>query len=138
MKDRVQAVPTGAADIGVQGQLQEWADIDWRAVKKHVKNLRQRIYRATQKQQWNKVRSLKKLLLRSYANLLLSVRRVTQENQGKRTAGIDGQRALTGSERVALVRQMQGYAPWQCQTCQTHLHTQGKQQTTPLGYSFIN
>lgn len=64
MKDRVQAVPTGAADIGVKGQLQEWADIDWRAVKKHVKNLRQRIYRATQKQQWNKVRSLKKLLLR--------------------------------------------------------------------------
>ena len=45
-----------------------------------------------------------KLMLRSYSNLLASVRRVTQENQGKRTAGIDGQVALTPKQRVKLVR----------------------------------
>ena len=50
-----------------------------------------------------------KLMLRSYSNLLLSVRRVTQENQGKRTAGLDGQRALTPKERVALERVLKGY-----------------------------
>lgn len=106
MKDRVQK------DIGAKGQLQEWSSIDWRKVKKRVKNLRQRIYRATQEKDWNKVRSLMKLMLRSYSNLLLSVRRVTQENQGKKTAGIDGQIALSPEERVKLVNQMQGYTMW--------------------------
>jgi len=95
--------------IGAKEPLQDWASIDWKAAKKRVKNLRQRIYRATQNGQWNKVRSLKKLMLRSYSNLLLSVRRVTQENRGKRTAGLDGQRALTPKERVTMVNDMQRY-----------------------------
>ena len=34
--------------IGAKEPLQDWARIDWKAVKKRVKNLRQRIYRATQ------------------------------------------------------------------------------------------
>ena len=97
MKDRVQQ------DIGAKELLIDWTAIDWKLVRKRVKNLRQRIYRATQNGQWHKVRSLMKLMLRSYSNLLLSVRRVTQENQGKKTAGIDGRRALTPDERVALV-----------------------------------
>ena len=85
MKDRV------LRDIGAKGQADDWATIDWKLVKKRVKNLRQRIYRATQNGQWNKVRSLMKLMLRKrhrqslrlfYSNLLMSVRRVTQENKG--------------------------------------------------------
>ena len=103
MKDSV------LTDIGAKEPLQDWASIDWQKVNQRVKNLRQRIYRATQEGQWNKVRSLTKLMLRSYSNLLLSVRRVTQENQGKRTAGLDGQRALTPKERVHLVNEMPRY-----------------------------
>jgi RNA-directed DNA polymerase len=127
VKDRVQAAT--AADIGTKGALQDWAEINWR----QVKNLRRRIYRATQNQQWNKVRSLKKLLLRSYANLLLSVRRVPQENQGKRTAGIDGQRALSGQERVALVKQIPGYAPWQIKPAKRIYIPKAKNKQRPLG-----
>ena len=103
MKDSVRQ------DIGARTPLQDWTTIDWKAVKKRVKNLRQRIYRATQQAQWNRVRSLTKLMLRSYANLLLSIRRMTQENQGKQTAGLDGQIVRTSAERVALVKQMQAY-----------------------------
>lgn len=62
--------------------------------------------------QWNKVRSLTKLMLRSFSNLLLSVRRITQENQGKKTAGIDGQKVSTPKERVSLVKEMAEYTPW--------------------------
>lgn len=107
MKDRVRN------DIGATEPLQEWSAINWQQIKRRVKNLRQRIYRATQKRQWNQVRSLMKLMLRSYSNLLLAVRRVTQENLGKQTAGIDGQLALTPQARVALVKQMQEYTVWQ-------------------------
>lgn len=53
-----------------------------------------------------------KLMLRSFSNLLLSVRRVTQENAGKKTAGIDGQVVLTPIERVKLIHQMQEYSLW--------------------------
>ncbi|MHA1939822.1 MAG: reverse transcriptase N-terminal domain-containing protein, partial [Candidatus Thorarchaeota archaeon] len=67
MKDRVQQ------DIGAKELLTDWNAIDWKLVRKRVKNLRQRIYQATQNGQWNKVRSLMKLMLRSYSNLLLSV-----------------------------------------------------------------
>jgi RNA-directed DNA polymerase len=100
MKDRA------CKGIGVNGHLQDWSSINWKAVLKHVRNLRQRIYRATQNGQWNKVRSLMKLMLRSFSNLLLSVRRITQENVGKKTAGIDGQVALTPTERVKLTHEM--------------------------------
>ena len=100
VKDRV--VPTSEQ----RKQLTHWTSIDWGQVKKRVRNLRQRIYRATQNGQWNRVRSLMKLMLRSYSNLLLSVRRVTQENQGRRTAGLDGQTALTAEQRVQLVNQL--------------------------------
>jgi RNA-directed DNA polymerase len=106
VKDRV------LTDIGALGSLPEWTSINWKLVKKRIRNLRRRIYRATKQGLWNRVRSLMKLMLRSYSNLLLSVRRVTQENQGKRTAGIDGQRALTPKERMELVHQMQRYTPW--------------------------
>ena len=81
MKDRVQL------DIGTRKPLQNWADINWRLTKKRVRNLRQRIYRATKNQQWNRVRSLMKLMIRSFSNLLLSVRRITQEDPGEKYGG---------------------------------------------------
>lgn len=52
-------------------------------------------------------------MLRSFSNLLLSVRQITQENQGKNTAGIDGQTALTPEQRITLVQRMQEYKLWQ-------------------------
>lgn len=107
MEDRVRN------DIGTREPLEDWGSIHWKPVRKRVRNLRQRIYRATQNGQWNKVRSLMKLMLRSYSNLLLSVRRATQENQGKATAGIDGQTAKTPKDRVVLVNEMRKYSLWQ-------------------------
>jgi RNA-directed DNA polymerase len=104
VKDRVQT------DIGAKEQLEDWSSIDWKPVLKRVRNLRQRIYRATQNQQWNKARSLMKLMIRSFSNLLLSVHRVTQLNRGKKTAGMDNQTALTPKDRIALVKKMGEYS----------------------------
>ena len=53
-----------------------------------------------------------KLMLRSYSNLLLSIRRVTQINRGKQTAGIDGVTVTPPEQRVDLVNKWQEYQPW--------------------------
>lgn len=98
-KDRV------LKDIGTK-ELIDWSAINWQAVKKRVRNLRRRIFRASQNAQWKQVRSLTKLMLRSFSNLLLSVHRVTQENKGKRTPGVDKQLVLTPKARVKLEREL--------------------------------
>ena len=67
----------------------DWSAVNWRQANRSVRNLRQRIFRASQAGDYKKVRSLQKLMLRSYSNRVLSVRRVTQLNAGKHTAGVD-------------------------------------------------
>src|SRR3954453_17310777 len=67
----------------------DWNAIDWRKANRLGRNLRQRIFRARRENDLKKVRSLQKLMLRSWSNLVLSVRRATQQNQGKSTPGVD-------------------------------------------------
>jgi RNA-directed DNA polymerase len=73
----------------------DWDWVDWSGCEREVRRLRQRIFKATQEGDWPRVRSLQKLMLRSRSNTLLSVRQVTQRNAGRKTAGIDGEVALT-------------------------------------------
>ena len=88
-----------------------WGAVDWRAAEENVRRLRQRIFTASQAGDLKKVRSLQKLMLRSRANALVSVRRVTEVNAGRLTAGIDG--ALTGQARADLADWVQRPArPW--------------------------
>ena len=91
----------------------EWDTIDWRAHEGQVRRLRQRIFKAAQEQDWPKVRNLQKLMLRSRANTLVSVRQVTQRNAGRKTAGIDGEVALTpGARAEVAVRVHQSRSSW--------------------------
>ncbi|GAA1262621.1 hypothetical protein GCM10009646_58280 [Streptomyces aureus] len=90
---------------GPEGDAEFWAGIDWRSEEASVKRLRQRIYRAARNGDMKQVRNLQKLMLRSRANTLTSVRRVTQQSTGKKTAGVDGVVALTPKTRGALARQ---------------------------------
>jgi RNA-directed DNA polymerase len=91
----------------------QWGKVDWRAQEGQVRRLRQRIFKAAQERDWPKVRSLQKLMLRSRANTLVSVRQVTQRNTGRRTAGIDGEVALTPEARAEVaVRVHQSMTSW--------------------------
>jgi RNA-directed DNA polymerase len=91
----------------------QWDRIDWRAQEEQVRRLRQRIFTASQEQDWPKVRNLQKLMLRSRANTLVSVRQVTQRNAGRKTAGIDGEVALTPEARAQMaVRVHQSVTSW--------------------------
>jgi RNA-directed DNA polymerase len=91
----------------------QWDKVDWRAQEGQVRRLRQRIFKAAQEQDWPKVRNLQKLMLRSRANTLVSVRQVTQRNAGRKTAGIDGEVALTPEARAGVaVRVHRSISSW--------------------------
>ena len=92
--------------------------IDWRAQEEQVRRLRQRIFTAAQEQDWPRVRNLQKLMLRSRACTLVSVRQVTQRNTGRKTAGIDGEVALTSEARTQMaVRVHQSIGSWRPRRC---------------------
>lgn len=120
-------------DIGADEPSQDWVDIDWRLIERRVKNLRQRIFRATKQCQWNKVRSLMKLMLRSYSNLLSGVRKVTQENKGRKTPGVDRQLVLTPKARAKLVRQMLDIKAWVARPGKRVYITKAGGKQRPLG-----
>ena len=82
----------------------EWNAIDWRKVELSVFKLQKRIYQASKNDNTRKLRRLQKTLLNSYHAKLLAVRRVTQDNSGKKTAGIDGVKSLTPKQRLKLIQ----------------------------------
>ena len=84
-----------------------WHQIDWRQVEADVRRLRQRIFTASQAGDLKRVRSLQKLMLRSRANTLHSVRRVTERNAGRLTAGVDGEVVLSPEAKLKLADRMQ-------------------------------
>ena len=88
---------------GQTEQLTDWSQINWRKVNKLLRNLQRRIFRARKLGQWKQLRRLQKLLLKSYANLLSSVRQITQINSGKNTPGVDKEVIKTPADRVKLV-----------------------------------
>ena len=78
-------------------------------VNTQVRKLRQRIFKATNDARmgiasWNRVRSLMRLLLKSFNALLLAIRKVTYLNKGRKTAGIDSYKANTNAKRNTLIK----------------------------------
>jgi RNA-directed DNA polymerase len=115
----------------------DWNSVNWRQANRHVRNLRQRIFRATQAEDWTAVRSLQRLMLRSYANTLVSVRRVTQVNQGKRTAGIDKVVVKTPAARGKLVDQLMTCQPWKAMPARRVYIPKANGRQRPLGIPTI-
>jgi RNA-directed DNA polymerase len=81
----------------------EWRHINWCKLERRVFKLQKRIYRASQRGDVKAVRRLQKTLMKSWSARCLAVRRVTQDNSGKKTAGVDGLKSLTPKQRLTLV-----------------------------------
>ena len=90
----------------------DWHSIDWRQTNRIVRGLRRRIFKATQEGNWRKVRNLQKLMLRSYSNVLQSVRKTTQENKGRKTAGVDRVLVKTPHQRAKLADDLVKKPDW--------------------------
>src|SRR5258707_8820413 len=83
-----------------------WRKLPWRKFEQHVYRIQKRIYRANQRDNSRAVHKLQKLLMKSEAARLLAVRRVTQDNQGKKTAGIDGVKSVPPKDRLVMADQI--------------------------------
>ena len=84
----------------------EWRELNWRKIQKAVWKLQKRIYQAYISGDVRKGRRLQKTLISSYYNRLLSVRKVTQDNQGKKTAGVDRVKSLTPKQRLEMANNL--------------------------------
>ena len=114
-RDKLDA-PAAAGANGPKDETLDWDAVDWRRVEGDVRRLRQRIFTASRNGDLKKVRNLQKLMLRSRANALAAVRRVTEVNAGRVTAGIDGMTALLPQSKADLAgwvqRRTAGWDPW--------------------------
>ena len=83
-----------------------WNDLNWQKLERNSFKLQKRIYQASNRGDVKLVRRLQKLLIKSWSARVLAVRRVTQDNQGKKTAGVDGVKSLTPKQRLTLVKEI--------------------------------
>ncbi|MEQ8975993.1 MAG: group II intron reverse transcriptase/maturase [Coleofasciculus sp. C1-SOL-03] len=112
--------------------MYEWNQIPWRKLEKMVFKLQKRIYRASSRGDVRTVRRLQKLLMKSWAAKCLAVRRVSQENQGKKTAGVDGQKSLTPKQRLNLLGNLKLGSKVK-PTRRIWIPKPGKEEKRPLG-----
>src|SRR5258708_8178762 len=94
-----------------QQLMYEWKDLPWRNIQRRVFKLQKRIYKASARGDVKTVHRLQKLLMKSWSAKCLATRRVTQDNQGKKTAGIDGVKSLTPKERLELTQHLKPALP---------------------------
>ena len=93
-----------------------WLELPWKSFSKETFRLQRRIYKASRNEDRAKILDLQKLLLHSYSARMIAIRQVTQLNEGKKTAGMDGKTALTNTERFQLERLLhQQIKRWQHQ-----------------------
>lgn len=121
---------------GTMGQT-DWTSINWKKAHRIVRNLRQRIFKAAKAGDTKKVRQLQKLLLRNYSNTLVSVRRVTQVNAGKYTAGVDKVIVKTPEARSRLIDEVQKHQAWRIQPARRVYIPKANGKQRPLGIPTI-
>ncbi|MEC3982811.1 group II intron reverse transcriptase/maturase [Amycolatopsis sp. H20-H5] len=123
---------------GPEGRSLDWDAVEWRTVEDEVRRLRQRIFAASQAGDQKKVRNLQKLMLRSRSNALVSVRRVTEVNAGRKTAGVDGVVVVTPEQKADLADWVTRRAePWSPRPVKRVYVPKSNGRRRPLGIPVI-
>ncbi|MEG5176322.1 group II intron reverse transcriptase/maturase [Microcoleus sp. B3-D7] len=121
----------------LNNQTVEWKDINWRKLERVTFKLQKRIFQASERGDVKAVRKLQKTLIRSWSAKCIAVRRVTQDNKGKNTAGVDGVKSLSPKQRIILVNQLK-LAGKSKPTRRVMIPKPGSNEKRPLGIPTIN
>lgn len=112
--------------------VSEWDAIKWRKLEIIVFKLQKRIFKASENNDVITVRKLQKTLLKSWAAKCLAVRKVTQENKGKNTAGVDGKKSVSPKRRLEMVDEIK-LSSISMPTRRIWIPKPGKDEMRPLG-----
>jgi RNA-directed DNA polymerase len=126
--------PKQALDNKAMG---EWKHINWRKLERCVFKLQKRIYKASQRDDVKAIRRLQKTLMKSWYARCLSVRRVTQDNAGKKTAGVDGVKSLSPEARFKLITKLKLGSKAK-PTRRVWIPKPGTEEKRPLGIPTMN
>lgn len=83
-----------------------WEEVDWSLISSKIFKWQQEIYSASQFGDIRTVRKYQHRIMTSLDAKLLAVRRVTQDNKGKSTAGIDKVKRVPSGQRLALAKSL--------------------------------
>jgi RNA-directed DNA polymerase len=117
--------------------MYEWNDLPWKQFERQTYKLQKRIYQASNRGDTKTVHHLQRLLMKSWAARCLAVRKVTQDNRGKRTAGIDGIKLVVPNRRLSMagaLRLTDKASP----TRRVWIPKPGSQEQRPLGIPTMN
>ena len=114
----------------------EWSDINWSKCHSLVFKLQKRIYKASKCGDLSSVRKLQRLLVNSWSAKCLAVKKVTQYNKGRNTAGIDGVKSLNNQQKVSLINNLK-FDGKALPTRRVWIPKPGKKEKRPLGIPVI-
>ena len=85
---------------------EQWRKAPWNRFDKQIRKIQERIYDASVRNDSKSVRTLQKVLVGLTSAKFIAVRQISQDNRGKRTAGVDGIASLTPAQRIDLVDEL--------------------------------
>lgn len=113
-----------------------WRDIDWALVQKRLSRQQKRVYKASMERNKAKVQALQRRIIGSLDAKLIAVRRVTTENKGRHTPGVDRQLYISHDKKIklALSLKLDGKAN---PIRRTYIPKPGQNESRPLGIPTI-
>lgn len=139
-RDKLDTQAATAVEVsGPEDPALGWHQVNWRQAERQVRRLRQRIFAASRAGDLARVHRLQRLMLASRANALVSVRRVTERNAGRLTAGVDGEIVLTPEAKLELASRIQHDAkPFNARPVRrVYIPKPGSAKKRPLGIPVI-
>ena len=113
-----------------------WKDINWKIVHKRLSRQQRRVYKASLERNTAKVHALQRRIIGSLDAKLTAIRRVTTENKGRNTLGVDGQKAISNAMKIKLASKLKldGKAN---NIRRVYIPKPGKSDVRPFGISTI-
>jgi len=128
-----------ARSVRRRRHIEDWKSLPWKDIERNVFRLQQRIYQAERRGDYKQVHNLQRLLIHSWYARCLAVRRVSQDNRGKRTPGVDGVANLTPVQRMVLVGKLRDLTNWQVDAIRrTYIEKRGTSELRGLGIPTIS